>query len=477
MDGVEAALRELGCQRRRALLGAVALIGAFAAPRARSEPPLTADEVRAIAKDAYIYGYPLLDEYRIMFGFAVYKAGPQYMGPFNTIMNVAHVYTPDNKAFVSPNSDTPYTFVAADLRTEPYVLTVPPVDGKRYYSFQMMDLYTYNFAYIGSRTTGNAGGRYLIAGPGWKGEVSAGIDRVIRADTTLVSLVGRTQLFGPDDLENVKKIQAGYSVQPLSAYLGRPAPEQAPAIGWVKPVLPPHEKTDPDFFNVLSFVLQFCPSPPGETALRERFASIGIVPGQRFDAASLGDEVRTALVAGMADGQSEIDRRRASLGGNTSGLWGTREALKNDYVLRAVGAQVAVGANSAEEAIYQIYEKDANGQPLDAGTNSYSLHFAKGEQPPVHAFWSLTMYDLPGQFLVRNPINRYLINSPMLPDLKHDDDGGLTLYIQHSSPGQALESNWLPAPAEKFMMALRLYWPMPEVVSGTWKPPQVTSAK
>ncbi len=173
---------------------------------------ITSDEVRAIAKDAYIYGYPLLDEYRIMFGFAVYKAGPQYMGPFNTVLNVARVYTPDDKAFVSPNSDTPYTFVPLDLRTEPYVLTVPPVDDKRYYAVQMMDLYTYNFKYVGSRTTGNGGGRYLIAGPHWKGEVPAGINEVIRAETELVSLVGRTQLFGPDDLGNVKKIQAEYKV-------------------------------------------------------------------------------------------------------------------------------------------------------------------------------------------------------------------------------------------------------------------------
>ncbi len=228
---------------------------------------------------------------------------------------------------------------------------------------------------------------------------------------------------------------------------------------------------------MLNFVLQFCPTPPNEKALRERFAKIGIVPGKPFELDALSGEMRQALQNGMVDGQMEIDRRRASLGGNTAGLWGTRESLKDDYVLRAVAAQVAVGANSAQEAIYQIYEKDAKGDQLDASKHAYTLHFAKSQEPPVRAFWSLTMYDLPGQFLVRNPINRYLINSPMLPDLKRNADGGLTLYIQNQSPGEALELNWLPAPTQPFMMALRLYWPEPEILSGDWKVPQIARVK
>ena len=452
------------------------LIGAVASPDARAQDQVNPDEGRAIAKDAYIYGYPLQDQYRIIFAFTVYKGGPQYMGPFNTVMNVARVYTPDDKAFVSPNADTPYTFVALDLRTEPYVLTVPPVDGTRYFAFQMMDLYTYNFNYVGTRTTGNGGGSYLIVGPNWKGEAPAGIKEVIHAETELVSLVGRTQLFGPDDLQNVKEIQAGYKVQALSSYLAKPAPAPAPPVNWAKPLPPGQERTNLDFFGVLNFVLQFCPTPPDEIALRERFAKIGIVPGKPFDVDSLTDDMNKALHDGMVDGQKEIDSRRASLGGNTTGLWGTRGSLKDDYVLRAVAAQVAIGANSAEEAIYQIYEKDASAEALDATKHSYILRFDKTQEPPVKAFWSLTMYDLPSQFLVKNPINRYLINSPMLPDLKRDADGGLTLYIQNESPGQQLESNWLPAPSGPFMMALRLYWPRPEVLSGSWKVPQVAPA-
>lgn len=255
--------------KRVVLTLSVFFIGAVVGPYARAQYQVNPDEARAIAKDAYIYGYPLQDQYRIIFAFTVYKGSAQYMGPFNTVMNVARVYTPDDQAFVSPNADTPYTFVALDLRTEPYVLTVPPVDGKRYFSFQMMDLYTYNFKYVGTRTTGNEGGSYLIVGPNWKGEAPPGVKEVIRAETELVSLVGRTQLFGPDDLENVKEIQAGYKVQALSSYLSKPGPAPAPPVNWAKPLPPGQERTNLDFFGVLNFVLQFCPTPPDERAIRE----------------------------------------------------------------------------------------------------------------------------------------------------------------------------------------------------------------
>lgn len=432
----------------------------------------TSEQARAIAKEAYIYGVPLLDQYRVTFAFSIAKGNPEYKGPFNSILNIARVYTPDDKAFVSPNADTPYTFVAIDLRTEPMVLTVPEVEKGRYYSFQFMDMYTYNFAYVGSRTTGNGAGSFLIAGPYWHGETPTGIKKVIRAETETVSGVGRTQLFGPDDIENVKKIQSGYKLQPLSQFFGKPAPPAAPEVNWIRPLMPEDQKTDPQFFNVLSFLLQFCPAPPEETQLRARFASIGIVPGKSIDLASLSPEIKQALVDGMADGQREIDLQRTQLLAKKAPLWGTRESEHDDFTLRAVGAQVALGANSPEEAIYVIYQPDASGEPFE-GTHRYTVHFPKGQEPPVNAFWSLTMYDLPGQFLVANPINRYLINSPMLPNLKRDADGGITLYIQSDPPPPPLEPNWLPAPTGPFMMALRLYWPKAAVIDGRWEAPAI----
>jgi hypothetical protein len=211
--------------------------------------------------------------------------------------------------------------------------------------------------------------------------------------------------------------------------------------------------------------------------LRNQFTKIGIEPGESFNPASFSPVVGQALKDGIAEGQQEIDAKRASLGGKTDMLFGTREFLKNDYVARATGTQVGIGANSREEAMYPIYDKDADGQPLDGATNAYTLRFAKGDLPPVNAFWSLTMYELPQQLLVKNSINRYLINSPMLTHLKRDADGGLTIYIQADSPGKDKEANWLPAPKGPFMMAMRYYWPKQELLGGQWKSPLVVKAQ
>ncbi|MDF2900772.1 MAG: cell envelope protein, partial [Phenylobacterium sp.] len=173
---------------------------------------LSAVEARAIAKEAYIFGFPMLDEYRVMYSFSVDTKDPQYKGPFNTILNIARVFTPEDTAFVTPNSDTPYSFVGLDLRAEPVVISLPAIEKDRYFVFQMMDLYTFNFDYLGTRATGNDGGDFLIAGPDWTGSAPAGVKKVIRSETQLVTLVGRTQLFNPGDLDNLKRVQAGYKI-------------------------------------------------------------------------------------------------------------------------------------------------------------------------------------------------------------------------------------------------------------------------
>jgi hypothetical protein len=198
-----------------------------------------------------------------------------------------------------------------------------------------------------------------------------------------------------------------------------------------------------------------------------------VAAGKTVDVAALSPAKKDALVEGMADGQMEIDARRVASGGDISNFFGTRAFLHNDYVARATGAQMGIGANSKEEAMYPLYEKDSSGQLLDGSKGRYTLHFAKGEFPPVNAFWSLTMYDLPQQLLVKNSIDRYLINSPMLPELKRDADGGLTIYIQADSPGGEKEANWLPAPKAPFMLAMRYYLPKPELMDGSWKSPAV----
>jgi hypothetical protein len=214
-------------------------------------------DAEATAKDAYLYGFPMVDNYRVQYSYFVDKAGPEYRGGWNEIHNTARVYTPDDKAVQTPNSDTPYSAVGADLRTEPLVLTVPPIEQDRYYSLQFVDGYTYNFAYAGSRTTGNGGGKYLLAGPNWKGDKPEGVNDVIRSDTELALVLYRTQLFGPSDLDSVKKIQAGYQVQPLSAYLNQSPPAPAPAIEFVPPLTSKQQGTSPQFFEILNFALRF----------------------------------------------------------------------------------------------------------------------------------------------------------------------------------------------------------------------------
>ncbi|CAB3646345.1 DUF1254 domain-containing protein [Achromobacter pestifer] len=433
---------------------------------------VTAQQARSIAREAYLYGTPMVASYQTMYAFSIDQKNPQYKGPFNTVNNIARVFSPDDTALVTPNADTPYSFAVLDLRAEPVVISVPPMEKRRYFVLQLMDLYTYNFAYIGSRTTGNDGGRFLIAGPRWNGSVPKGITKVIKSETELVNMVGRTQLFNAADLENVKRIQARYKIQPLSAFTRRPAPPAPAAVDWIAPVPPGEMRTSLEFYNQLAFLLQFAPTHPTEKWLRERFASIGLKPGQPFNVDSRNPALRRALQEGMHTAQNDIDKNRTTLGGKTDTLFGDRNTLKNDYLSRATGAQIGIGANSRDEALYPVLEKDSRGQDLD-GRYAYTLRFAPRSLPPVNAFWSVTMYRLPDQLLAPNPINRYLINSSMLPSLKKDADGGLTLYIQAQSPGTGKESNWLPAPEGPFMVTMRYYWPKPDMLNGKWVSPEI----
>jgi hypothetical protein len=454
-------------------------LGMQSAP-APAQTTVTAVEARKIAKDAYIYGFPMVDNYRILYAYFVDKQNKEYKAPWNQLVNLARVYTHEDRAVQTPNSDTPYSFVGMDLRAEPIVLTVPAIETKRYYSIQLIDLYTHNFAYIGSRTTGNDAGRFMIAGPRWKGETPKGIKKGFRSETDLVLAGYRTQLFDPADLENVKKIQSGYKAEPLSKYLGKPAPAAGPDVNWVTPLSPQEQRTSPEFFNVMNFLLQFTAAHPSEQALRARFAKIGVAPGKPFEVAQLSPERKTAIEGGMADGQQSYEafkRTQVDTGKVTAGdMFGTRGFLKNNYMFRMAGAILGIYGNSKEEAMYPLYSLDAEGKPLE-GTNRYLLRFAPGALPPVHAFWSLTMYELPASLLVANPINRYLINSPMLPDMKRDSDGGITLYIQNESPGKDKESNWLPAPKGPFLMFMRLYWPKDEALQGKWTAPKLQAVK
>src|SRR4029079_15758403 len=302
---------------------------------AASAADITAEEARAIAREAYVYGFPMVDNYRIQYAYFVDKQNPEYKVAWNQIKNIPRVYTPEDKAVTAPNSDTPYSMVAMDLRGEPMVLTVPAMEKDRYFSVQLIDAYTQNFDYIGSRATGNDGGSFLIAGPNWKGETPKGVKKIIRSETEFVLAVYRTQLFNPGDLDNVKKVQAGYKAQPLSAFLGQPAPKAPPPIDFIKPRAPREQHSALEFFNILNFILKFTPTVPSETALMERFAKIGVGAGNTFDASKLTPEMKQAVEQGVADAWKEYNECKSTqvdAGKVTSGdMFGTREYLKNNY--------------------------------------------------------------------------------------------------------------------------------------------------
>jgi hypothetical protein len=279
-------------------------------------------------------------------------------------------------------------------------------------------------------------------------------------------------------MPNVEKVQAGYKVQPLSAYLHQPAPPAAPAINFPKI---DKELVKENFFEYLDFALQFAPAGPEEKEIRAKLASIGIGPGKTFDFKDLSLAHKIEVGSGMKNGEKKVEENVAAVGKDVNGwrvasAFGDRDFFHGDWLLRAAGAKAGIYGNDAAEAMYPMTKSLANGEPLDGSKRKYTVTFAAGQFPPVNAFWSVTMYDGKTQLLIENPINRYLINSPMLPGLKKNDDGSLTLYIQHDSPGSEKESNWLPAPDGPIYLVMRLYWPTdtsPSILNDTWNPPPV----
>jgi len=450
-------------------LGLITLVLGCKSPKTEVTP----EEARAIAKEAYIYGFPLVDHYRIFYSYFVDKNDPEFKAPFNQLINIPKVYTHKDTTIQTANSDTPYSWAGLDLNGEPIVIILPPIEENRYYSVQIIDGFTHNIDYLGSRATGNKGGKFLIVGPDWKGETPSGFDKVIKSETSKVMTLYRTQLFDSSDINNVIKIQSGFQLMPLSAYQKQAAPAQPAAITWLKPIGRDEQRSSLLFFNQLNFWLQFCGIHESEKALFERFAKIGIVPGKVFDPESFTPEIKAALAGGIQDAFKEFqdfNTTEVKTGKVTSGdVFGTREYLKNNYMNRFAGAFLGIYGNTKEEAMYPAYQLDSDGQRLDASANKYTITMKPDALPPVNSFWSFTMYKLPASLMVENPINRYLINSAMLPDLKRNSDSSITLYIQYKSPGKDKESNWLPAPNGPFIIMHRLYWPKPEALNGTWK--------
>jgi hypothetical protein len=474
---------------KRELLGSAALAASSAMlglSPAKAAPPSRPGFFAAkdIAEAGLIFGLPIVMNYGVMYEYCVDRNSGQYKAPFNTMWNDANVFTYKDTAIVTPNSDTPYSLLWMGLRAEPMVISVPAIDRSRYYSVMLCDGNTYNYGYIGTRATGTDAGDYMVVGPDWNGATPPGIKKFFRSGTQFSLAAFRTQLFGPDDLDNVKKVQAGYRGQPLSAYLKQPAPPAAPTIAFPKVNKDLAKK---NFFEYLDFALQFAPATPNETEIRAQLASIGVGPGKTFNFADLPLKQKLEIGIGMKQGQNKIDAATTKVGviqngWNVSGVPGDGAHYNGDWLLRAVAALVGIYGNSPEEAMYPFTRKDSKGGTLDGSKHKYTITFPAGQLPPVDAFWSVTMYDGKTQFLIKNPINRYLINTPMLQGMTKGADGSLTLYIQNKSPGKDKEANWLPVPAGSIYFVMRLYWPKeapPSILppgKGTWQPPGVVLA-
>lgn len=457
-----------------ASVATLAVLGASAATADQAQP-IGAQDTKALYQEAYVYALPLVMNYGVMYQFAIDRNSGQYKAPFNQLKNDERVFTPADTAIQTPNSDTPYSIAWLDLRAEPVVVCVPAVDKSRYYSVQLVDMNTFNFGYIGSRATGSNAGCYMVAGPDWKGETPKGIAKVFRSESQFVNTTFRTQLFSPDDMRNVVKIQSGYKVEPLSTFEKTPPPPAPPKIDWPVPTA---EMKKTDFIKFLNFLLSFDPTVPEEATLRAKFSAIGIGPGKPFDYASLSDAQKARMSEAIKDGYDRIKLAVSDAGKDMNGwrvgsVAGDRAFFDGDYMKRSVGAVAGIYGNSAAEAIYPLLDKDSAGEKPDGSKHDYALTFAPDQLPPANAFWSITMYDGATQLLIANPINRYLINSPMMPGLKKNADGSLTIYISNASPRPDKEANWLPAPNGLIYLVMRLYWPKPEAVDGSWAPPPV----
>jgi hypothetical protein len=427
--------------------------------------PASPSEAREIAKEATIYGFPLVENYRAMYS--------RFAGGFNTIQRQPRIYTADDDVKM-PTTDSLTSYAVVDLRTEPVIIRVPPVSDDRYYSLQFVDLNTFNFAYGGTRTQGNSLGMYMLVGPNYKQYKSwrpTGIYQIIHSESDLATVIYRTQLRGVADLQNARNVEQGYSIYPLSTYLGE-NPPAANTVGFVPPLSEEEQRTSPEFFKQLNFVLQYVAPHPSETEMMARFAKLRIGPGLKFNARDFPVEVEEAIARGQADAWAEYKQIEKQIkAGKTpiADMYGDRDALQGKYFNRMIAAAQNLYGNSKQEELESRFWVDSNGFELNGKTNRYELRIPSDQVLPESGFWSVAVYKLPELRFAANPLNRYQFVSTAVAQLRRNVDGGITVYLQNDSPGSDFDSNWLPVPSGPFLVVQRLYWPKG---SGDLQPPK-----
>ena len=460
------------------------------AAMAQGDPPaITEAQAHAIGVDAYVYFYSLVTMDVTRKQFTNLESGKMPgRGPMNMFNNVPTYPPADDRGVVRPNFDTLYSIAYLDMTKEPVVVSVPDTNG-RYYLLPMLDMWSDVFASPGWRTTGTQAGNFLVTPPGWRPDLRERfIDEFklprdtqrIDAPTPYVWVIGRTKTDGPADYDAVRKIQAGFKVTLLSEWGKPPKPAEVKIDPSIDMKTPPKIQVDTmpagKYFAYAAELLKLQPPHITDEPILAQMKRIGIEPGKSFDIEKVSPAVKKALESAPEAAQKLMEWKiptlarvanHWSMNTDTMGVYG------NYYLKRAILAQIGLGANLPEDAIYPLNLSDDTGRPLD-GSNKYTLHFEKSATPPVNAFWSVTLYDSEG-FQVANPLNRFAVSSWM--PFKYDPDGALTLYFQNESPGKDKEANWLPAPKGAFNLTMRLYAPKSEALTGRWNPPPVTKAQ
>lgn len=441
---------------------------------------LSDKEAYDIARDAYVYAYPIVTmDASMRQSTNVPDANTVPLrAPINQFAHARSYPRAEDRDVVRYNFDTLYSPVWLDLAKEPIVLSVPDTGG-RYYLLPMLDMWTDVFSVVGSRTTGTKAGNFALVAPDWKGKLPAGITKIV-APTSMIWILGRTQTNGPSDYDAVHKVQDGYKLTPLSrwgkSYAARAKVKTDPAVDDKTPPLVQVNKLDGvAVLGRLANLMAKYPPHPNDYPILFRMRQIGLEAGKPFDAAKLDPALARTINAAAKDALVDLEKSGKSGAGiglhvngwfyqtSTVGTYGTA------YKLRGMGTLIGLGVNLPEDAVYPASFVDAEGKPYN-GANRYTLHFDKGQLPPAGAFWSVTLYDKDG-FQAPNAINRFAVGSH--DKLIFNADGSLDLYIQNERPGADKEANWLPAPTGEFNLAMRLYSPLRPALDGSWTPPAV----
>ena len=438
------------------------------------ESNIREEQAYTLGTSAYTWGFTMTEIYRVR------HMQIKAFGAVNTFFHIRELADPETtraSGVVSANNATVYSQAWLDLTLEPIVLDVPPIPD-RYYTINYIDFYQ-KVENISNLTEGRSGGSYAFTAPGWEGSLPDGVKRVSVATNDLW-IIGRTEVKGPEDLAAANAVQDKYALTALSEWqkgnrnsMGDNSYDEWPAYDVSNPL---------NWYAMLNECLRRNPPYGPDAEVIGMFESIGIGPNKDFDVANLDPGTAAGLERAVDMGYSIITEDAKSRLGQIVNHWSliansvdyTTDRGAFDFIFRSSVALRAQPGQDSKENFFNFAYEDDQAEPLN-GSQRYTITFPAGEEPPVDAFWSITMYDYPDGFLIKNPIDRYSIGT--YNDMERDKDGNLTIYIQHDSPGKKLESNWLPAPNEPFYLCLRLYNARSEALNFDWVPPAVKKVK